>query len=316
MHPTHHAARLPDKPALIMAGTGETVTYSQLDARSNQGAHLFRTLGLTTGDGIAIFSENNARFLDICWAAQRAGLYFTCISSRLTAGEIAYIVKDCGAKALIASHTLAKAAGETAPLIEDVKLFMLGGTIPGFESYEVACAAMPETPIADETSGTDMLYSSGTTGRPKGIRSPLSGMPIDTPSPLLPLVMMLFGMNEETVYLSTAPLYHAAPLRYSMSVQRLGGTVVVMEHFDPEETLRYIEKYKGHRGPIRAHDVRAHVENAGRDAREIRCLHAQMRDPCGGAVPRRCETSHDRMVGAGAARILCRDRRQRILPCR
>ncbi|HSZ11771.1 MAG TPA: AMP-binding protein, partial [Rhizomicrobium sp.] len=220
MHPSLHAARLPDKPALIMAGTGETVTYSQLDARSNQGAHLFRTLGLTTGDGIAIFSENNARFLDICWAAQRAGLYFTCISSRLTAGEIAYIVKDCGAKALIASHTLAKAAGETAPLIEDVKLFMLGGTIPGFESYEAATAAMPQTPIADETSGTDMLYSSGTTGRPKGIRSPLSGMPIDTPSPLLPLVMMLFGMNEDTIYLSTAPLYHAAPLRYSMSVQR------------------------------------------------------------------------------------------------
>ncbi|HEY5237195.1 MAG TPA: acyl-CoA synthetase [Rhizomicrobium sp.] len=244
MHPSVNAARLGDKPAIIMAATGETVTYRELDERSNQGAQLFRELGLKPGDGIAIFSENNARFLDICWAAQRAGLYFSCVSSRLTAGEIDYIVKDCNAKLFIASHALAKTAAEVAPLLGHVKLLMLGGTIDGYESYEAATVSMPTTPIPDETSGTDMLYSSGTTGRPKGIRSPLTGMPIDTPTPLLALVMMLFGMNEDTIYLSTAPLYHAAPLRYSMSVQRLGGTVVVMEHFDPEETLKYIEKYK------------------------------------------------------------------------
>ncbi|HSZ73903.1 MAG TPA: AMP-binding protein [Rhizomicrobium sp.] len=248
MHPSLHAARLPDKPALVMAGSGETVTYRELDDRSNQGAQLFRGMGLKTDDCIAIFSENNARFLDICWAAQRAGLYYTCISSRLTAGEVAYIVKDCGAKILIASHTLAKTASEAAPLIEGVKLLMLGGTVPGFESYEAAAVAMPAMPIGDQTSGADMLYSSGTTGRPKGVRGPLSGMPIDAPNALMPLVMMLFGMNEETIYLSPAPLYHAAPLRYSMSVQRLGGTVIVMEHFDPEETLKYIEKYKVNAG--------------------------------------------------------------------
>ena len=129
--------------------------------------------------------ENNIRFLEICWAAQRSGLYYTCISSRLTAGEVEYIVRDCGAKVLIASHSLAKIAGELVPPLTDVKLLMVGGTIPGFESYEDAAAAMPQTRIADETAGLDMLYSSGTTGRPKGVRHALSGLPIDAPSPLL-----------------------------------------------------------------------------------------------------------------------------------
>ena len=114
-----------------MAASGESVTFAELDARSNQGAQLFRKLGLKTGDGIAIFMENNIRFLEICWAAQRAGLYFTAVSSRLTAGEVEYIVKDANAKVLIAGHTLAKVAGEVAPLIPGVNLLMVGGTIPG-----------------------------------------------------------------------------------------------------------------------------------------------------------------------------------------
>ncbi len=128
MHPVLHAADTPDKPAIIMASTGETISYRELEDRSNQGAQLFRELGLVAGDAVAIFMENNARFLDICWAAQRAGLYYTCISSRLTAGEVEYIVKDCGAKAFVASHSLAKVAGEVAPLLAGVKLLMVGGT--------------------------------------------------------------------------------------------------------------------------------------------------------------------------------------------
>src|SRR5689334_6762216 len=129
MHPAVIAQKTPDKPAIIMAQSGEALTFGQLDARSNQGAQLFRTLGLKTGDGIAIFMENNLRYLEICWAAQRAGLYFTCISSRLTAGEVEYIVKDCGAKVFIAGKTLAKVAEETAPLIPGVKCYMVGGTV-------------------------------------------------------------------------------------------------------------------------------------------------------------------------------------------
>jgi acyl-CoA synthetase (AMP-forming)/AMP-acid ligase II len=244
MHPSTHARTTPDKPAQIMARTGETLTYRELDARSNQGAHLFRKLGLKLGDAIAIFMENNARFLEICWAAQRSGLYYTCISTRLTAGEVEYIVKDCGAKVFIASRGLGKTAAETAKLIPRVACLSLGGAIPGFASYEESAAALPTTPIADEAAGTDMLYSSGTTGRPKGVRLPLPDGPIDAPNPLLAVLSMMFGISADSIYLSPAPLYHAAPLRYCMAIQRFGGTVVIMDHFDAEDALKAIETYK------------------------------------------------------------------------
>jgi long-chain acyl-CoA synthetase len=244
LHPVVHAQSTPDKTALIMAATGESLTYRQLEERSNQGAQLFRKLGLKPGDGIAIFMENNIQFLPICWAAQRAGLYYTCISSRLTAGEVEYIARDCNAKVLIASHSLSKVAGGVVALLHGVKLFMVGDTIPGYENYEESAGAMPATRIADEIGGADMLYSSGTTGRPKGVRVPLQGLPIDAPNALLAIVTALFGLSQDSIYLSPAPLYHAAPLRYSMTVHRLGGTVIVMEHFDAEEALKNIEKYK------------------------------------------------------------------------
>ena len=244
MHPAVHALATPDKPAIIMASTGETLTYLELEERSNQGAQLFRALGLRPGDAIAIFMENNIRYLEICWAAQRCGLYYTCISSRLTAGEVEYIVRDCGAKVLIVSAGLARTASELPTLIPDVRLFMVGGTLPNYASYEDEAGAMPISRIADETAGTDMLYSSGTTGRPKGVRVPMIGGPIDAPSPLMLLVTALFGIDPTAVYLSPAPLYHAAPLRYCMSMHRLGATVVAMEHFDAEDALRLIEKYR------------------------------------------------------------------------
>ncbi|WP_420561230.1 acyl-CoA synthetase [Tepidicaulis sp.] len=247
MHPFHHAANAPDRPAYIMANTGETVTYKELDERSNQVAQLLRSLGLKTGDAIAIFMENNARYLELCWGAQRAGLYFTCISSRLTPSEIDYIVEDCGAKAFFTSKALAATAKDllSKDLIKGAKhRYMIGGAEAGYSAYEEARDAMPKTPIADETAGTDMLYSSGTTGRPKGIRIPLSGGPIDEVPGLVMLAQALYGFDGDTVYLSPAPLYHAAPLRYNMTVQRLGGTCIVMEHFDEEQALQLIEKYK------------------------------------------------------------------------
>jgi long-chain acyl-CoA synthetase len=244
MHPARHAETVPDKPALIMAETGEALTYRQLDERSNQSAQLFRKLGLKPDDVVAIFMENNLRFLEICWAAQRAGLYYTCISSRLTAGEVEYIVKDSEAKLLFSTPGIAKVASEAAALLPGVRCFSVGSPIVGFEPYEDAAAKMPTTRITDESAGVDMLYSSGTTGRPKGVRQPLSGLPIDAPNPLLFLVQGLFGFSADTIYLSPAPLYHAAPLRYCMTVHRGGGTVVVMEHFDAETALQRIEQYK------------------------------------------------------------------------
>ncbi len=243
MHPSQHAAVSPNKPAFIMAATGETVTFGQLEARSNQAAQLFRSKGLKTGDCIAVLMENNTRYFEAVWGAQRSGLYYTCISTRLTAGEVEYIVKDCGAKILIASASLPVAA-ELPERLPGVALYSAGGAIKGYRRYEDAAGTMPETPIADETSGADMLYSSGTTGRPKGVKIPLPGTPITDAGPLFVMTGLLFGVTKDSVYLSPAPLYHAAPLRWNMAVQRYGGTCIVMEHFDPEEALKLIEKYK------------------------------------------------------------------------
>ena len=244
MHPSHHAKAHPERAAYIMGSSGETVTYGQLEARSNQGAQLFRKLGLKAGDVIAILMENHPRFFEIAWAAQRAGLYYACISSKLTAGEIDYIMKDCGAQALITSAGVGPVVDELPALLPGVKLYMVGEARAPYESFEAARAAMPETPVADETAGADMLYSSGTTGRPKGIKPPLTGGPIDAPNALSMMAEHMFGFPPDGAYLSPAPLYHAAPLRWCMGYQRLGGTVVVMEKFDPEHALELIEKHK------------------------------------------------------------------------
>jgi long-chain acyl-CoA synthetase len=243
MHPFHHAQSQPDKPAYVMAGSGERVTYAQLDARSNQGAQLFRAWGLRAGEVIAILMDNHPRFFEIVWAAQRAGLYFTCVSTKLTAAEVEYIVKDCGAGALIVSPALDAVSQALAPLIPGVRLWRVDGGLAPFGDFEAARAAMPATPIADETAGSDMLYSSGTTGRPKGVKPALSGGPIDAPYALQMMAQGLFGFSGDSVYLSPAPLYHAAPLRWCMTVHKLGGTVIVMETFDPEAALALIERH-------------------------------------------------------------------------
>jgi len=243
MHPAVHARVRPDRAAYIMGGSGETVTYKQLDERSNQGAHLFRSLGLKAGDVIAIFMDNHPRFFEIAWAAQRAGLYYACISSQLTAGEAEYIARDCEAKLLIVSPGVGPVVDQLPPLLPGVRLYMVGETRAPFERFEDARACMPTSPITDESAGADMLYSSGTTGRPKGIKPPLTGGPIDDGGPLTAMAQSLFGFSGDCTYLSPAPLYHAAPLRLCMSVHRIGGTVVQMEKFNPEETLALIEKH-------------------------------------------------------------------------
>ncbi|HEY7901558.1 MAG TPA: acyl-CoA synthetase [Caulobacteraceae bacterium] len=245
MHPSHHAKTHPDKPAYVMAGSGETVTYGELEARSNQGAHLFRSLGLAAGDAVAFFMDNSPRYYEALIAAQRSGLRFTCISSKLTASEVEYILHDCGAKALVASAGVAASAVELAPRLSHLSLFMVDGAVAPFADFEAARATFPTTPIADESGGQVMLYSSGTTGRPKGVkRAGVEGpQPIDAPNALAMMGMALYGWSADTVYLSPAPLYHAAPLGWSMAVLAVGGTVVVMERFDPEAALEAIETF-------------------------------------------------------------------------
>jgi long-chain acyl-CoA synthetase len=244
-HPLHHAQRTPEKLAYVMAGSGETVTYRQLEDRSNQGAHLFRSLGLKRGDSIALMLDNNARFFEICFAAQRAGLFYTAMSTRLAPQEAEYILGDCGAKALLVSASL---AGQATALTQKnpgvAARFSVGGDLPGHRRWETERAAQPATRIADESAGRDVLYSSGTTGRPKGVKTELLDQAIDASNVLLETNRKLYGTGPETVYLSPAPLYHAAPLRFNMTVLRLGGTCVIMEHFDAETALALIEKHR------------------------------------------------------------------------
>jgi len=246
MYPGAIAATTPDKTAYVMAGSGEAVTYAELDHRSNQVAHLFRRLGLQRGDVVAVFMENNARYFEVLWAAQRSGLYYTPISSRLTAGEVAYILNDCGAQVLVTSRAKAAVAADAVADTPGVHTrLMCDGAVPGFDSYEDARDAEPAGPIPDECEGQDMLYSSGTTGRPKGVKVPLrEAVPIGTPSGVSVLAAALYGLTADSVYLSPAPLYHAAPLRFTMAWLRAGATVVVMESFDPVEFLRLVERHR------------------------------------------------------------------------
>jgi len=246
LHPSHRARAQPDKVVYLMAGTGKTLTYRELDDASNRGARLLRSLGLKAGDHMALLFENSLRFFEICWAAQRSGIYYTAISTYLVADEIAYVVGDCGAKVFVVSDALAPLAGKLAPLLPAATArYMSGAAAPGWASWDAALAAQPATPITDQIVGYDMLYSSGTTGRPKGVKPPFKNEPIGTLSPLLQLlVQKMCGVDEHSVYLSPAPLYHAAPLRFNMMVAALGGTAVIMERFDPEEYLRLVEKHR------------------------------------------------------------------------
>ncbi|MEJ2130273.1 MAG: AMP-binding protein, partial [Gammaproteobacteria bacterium] len=244
MHPGTIAAESPDKIAYVMAESGLTVTYEELEDTSNQGAQLFRTLGLRAGDHIAILLENHPRFFQICWAAQRSGLYYTPISWRLQPDEVEYIVNNCEARVFITSFARKELVAELPDRMPHVEhRYMVDGEIDGFESWEDAIARQPAMPIDNEEEGMPMLYSSGTTGHPKGIRRALSGQKFGEAGGL-GLLGALYGATADSVYLSPAPLYHSAPLTFTMGCLRGGTTTVVMEHFDAEAALSYIERYR------------------------------------------------------------------------
>ncbi len=244
MSPADTAATHPDKPAYTMAETGAVVTFAELEASANQGAQLLRSLGLQRGDHIAILLENHPRFFQICWAAQRSGIYYTAISWRLQQQEVDYIVNNCEARVFITSYARKEVVEPLAgnmPLVEQA--YMLDGTIDGFASWEDATAAMPTQPIADQSEGAAMLYSSGTTGYPKGVKRPLPEVAYGEEE-AVDLLKVLYGASDESIYLSPAPLYHAAPLAFTMNCIRTGVPVVVMEHFEAEFALQCIEQYK------------------------------------------------------------------------
>jgi long-chain acyl-CoA synthetase len=255
MHPGTFAATTPDRPAVIMAGSGEILTYRQLDEGANQIARLFGRLGLVAGDHVAFQLPNGTAFFTLLWGAHRAGLVYTAISTRLGADETTYIVENCDASVVVVGAeqkaTIEALAPDHAGLTPRLRArYVLGGDAPGWERWEDAVATESTEAPATIRAGEDMLYSSGTTGRPKGI-SPASddaGPEVATEpealDALTTLCQLFFGYTEQMVYLSPAPLYHAAPLRFTRAVHRTGGTVVVMEHFDAEVFLELVATHQ------------------------------------------------------------------------
>jgi acyl-CoA synthetase (AMP-forming)/AMP-acid ligase II len=257
-HPSAHVAEHGDKHALVMGASGETRTYRQLEDASNRVAQLLRARGLRTGDRVAVLLANCPAWYEVVWGALRAGLYVTPVNFHLTAAEAGYIVADCGACALVADAGLAGTVASMGADLDGVGTRLaVGGDLPGFEPYAEAVAAMPAEPIGDETEGSWMLYSSGTTGRPKGVKPPLRGDALGAPQPFASLLVGLYGFSESTVYLSPAPLYHAAPAGWTTMTQRLGGTAIVMERFDAEEWLALVERHRAtHSQLVPTHLVR------------------------------------------------------------
>ncbi len=277
MYTGKHALLRPLQPAFIMAGTGEAVTYRELNARSNALAHLFRNRGLERLDHYAIFMENNSRYLEACGAGERSGLYFTCVNCYLTASELAYILTNSESRILITSKANLDVAREALQQCPKVELCIVAdgesesARIVGLQQ---ATSGLPKAPIPDESVGTAMLYSSGTTGRPKGIVRPLPEQPPLQNLPIFDFLHKLWHYREGMIYLSPAPLYHSAPQAAVNLTIRSGGTVIIMESFDPE-----------------------HAETTGRGSGALRFVVAGDRDPRGGALSGDGEGRHHQMVG-------------------
>jgi long-chain acyl-CoA synthetase len=250
MYPGRHAIHHPDRPAFIMAGTGESVSYREFESRCNRLAHLLRAMGLVRGDHYAIFMENNARFIESCAAGVRAGLYYTAANSYLTAGELAYILDNSESQVLITSATRLEIALEAMAQVPRIRLCLVvdlpAGTAESerVQDFAQATGRWPSTPIADESMGGPMLYSSGTTGRPKGVFKPVPEIAPGASTPGIEFSDRLWGFRDDMVYLSPAPLYHSAPNSSVSLTLRRGGTVIVMERFDPERFLALVEQYR------------------------------------------------------------------------
>jgi long-chain acyl-CoA synthetase len=227
------------------AHDGETLTYAELEDRSRRLARALQERGVRPGDCVALLSENTPRYFEVYWAAMRSGFYFTALNTHLGVDEHQHILEDSGVKALLASSRYAETGQALAERVAAVQVrISVGGPIAGFEDLDQVQAATSGAPLADQPAGQDMLYSSGTTGKPKGIRMPMPDRQVDEPgNPLIAAFAPRYGFDNQSVYLSPAPLYHAAPLRFCAMIQALGGTVVALRKFDAEGALKAIQDH-------------------------------------------------------------------------
>ena len=244
-HPRAHATVHPERPALIFADSGESLSYAALVERSDRAACLFEHFGLGEGDTVAIFLENHIRYPELCWAAKNSGITYACVSSQSSVEDASYVVDNCDAKLLISSAHLAPVALEVAGRAPGLRAcLMIDGAQSPFQSYETLLAQMPASPLKGRRRGPSMLYSSGTTGRPKGVRTALPAEGPEVPPRRFAMLQQRYGFDADTVLLAPGPQYHAAPGRFMMSVQRAGGTLVSFRRFDAEATLAAMERYR------------------------------------------------------------------------
>ena len=244
-HPGVFALQTPDRPSIIIGETGEFVSFLALESISNQVAHLLRNLGLRRGDRVAILLENHLLYIPIVWGAFRCGLRVVTIATHLTSDDVDFILGDSNASALFTSSFMKSTIADLNMRgIKQKNRFMLDGCDLGFRPFEEIINKLPNFPVEDQSEGIEMLYSSGTTGRPKGIMKELPDGPFGVPAPGYKLIADLYSLDQKTVYLSPAPQYHAAPLLFVMRALRFGATVVIMRKFEAETALELIQKYK------------------------------------------------------------------------
>lgn len=247
MFARQHALDHPDQPAIIMGSTGEIATFAEYEARCNQVAHFLRAAGMRRGDHIAVFTENCRQMLEIEGGAERIGLYYTLINSYLAPDEVAYIIANSRSRLLFSStakREVAEAAGIQNPQLERGIMVGQGLSPPGWESYEELVASQSTDPAPDESLGAAMLYSSGTTGQPKGVLRELPTVLPSEPLPVMEFVKGMFGFRAGMTYLNPAPLYHSAPQASVAASLRMGATTVIMDHFDAEQWLALVQRYR------------------------------------------------------------------------
>jgi len=244
-HLARFAQETPGRPAVITGATGATMTYGELDRRSRKLSRYLNSRGIARGDHIAVMMDNCADYFMVCWAAQRLGLTYTPINWHLAGNESAYIIENCGARALVVSENTSGVAQAISDHLQGVGVALTTGAQFGrFENIDRILDGAPDGPDVGLYEGRIMFYSSGTTGRPKGIAHKVDEIAWGQLTPLAAYMRYAYAMGGDTVYLVPAPLYHAAALAWSMLVLRAGGTVVVMEKFDPLDAVRLIEAHR------------------------------------------------------------------------